>query len=244
MSRAVAKRYPGTKFGTAINVAIHKRGFDLWRSGLQPKRCRTELGLTSAQWRWLVSEGSSDLPSYESMLIEEVATLRTEAREAAKQVSTEGVEALKLRVQNARAANAYSQLILRSAVEEFQEKAQSGQPFVIEEVLPSKHALETLKVLAKLGELGPSADAFKRIYGDVAAHKALYPERDNPRSETASGEPLHALQGEQAERDDFMNDETMIQVVDELRGLTPEQLRQFVEGGDEPMADPSARPTH
>lgn len=236
--RSPSKRYID-QLGTPITPNIHQAGYDLWCSGLQEKRCRTQLGLTSRQWKWLRSEGNRRFPSYESMRIDEVAALRTEARNAAKQFSTEGVEALRLRVENARAANAITQGILRMTVDQLRAGSEDGEPFVLESALPSRHVLEMLKVLEKIGDLGSTAESFRRIYGDVPVHKGLYPQRDALSADTVEAQPFEQVQGGDAERGEFLDDEAVGQIVDDLRDLTVDELRAFVDGGPEPVPDRS-----
>lgn len=222
----IAKRKP-PDHGTHIDAKVHQLGYELWRSGLQEVRCRRKLDMTIAQWKWLKTEGDGRLPSYESMLIDEVKQIRTEARHGALELSRQGVEAIKLRAKNARAANALVHGIFLQIATDLKEGG-NGEGWV-----PSKSVIETLKILEKFADLNSAAEAFSKIYGDVAMHKALYPERDAPRPNEASGAPLIALQGDTADREAFLSDDAMSEVIDELRSMSPDELQEFADGGDE-----------
>lgn len=259
--QAISPRY-GRGHGNEITAAIHQRGYELLRAGLQEKHCRTELGLTAIQWRWLKNTGNEDFPSYESMVIREVAAIRTEARNGAMMMSKEGIEAIRLKVENARAANAINQGILREMAANIMDvhslrkqrgaSRERGVPATIDEInaviptletcMPSKKILECMKVLTKIGELNTTAEAFMRIYGDVPMNKALYPERDRPKPEDEAGQPLVVLQGDEAERAAFLEPDAMNEIVDGLRDMTEEQLRKFADGGDEVINQPGSEP--
>lgn len=229
----ISRRHVRNGLGTEITAAIHQRGYELKRAGVQDITCRQELGMTVAQWNWLKHEGNTIFRSYDKLMMDEVRQLRTKSREGALALATGGVDAINLAVENSRAANAIQQGILRHMAADICSIGEPNGKRDVEACMPTPHVLNTMKVLQRIGDLTPAADAFMKIFGDVALHKGLYPERDAPSTHEQSGEPLLALQGDDAEREAFISEDGMTEVVDGLREMSPEELRAFAEGGDE-----------
>ena len=238
MSRSLSKQYT-IGIGTAITLAIHAEGFRLLRTGVQEKRIRKELGLTAAQWRWLKEEGNSRLPSYESMVIAEVNQIRTDAREGALELSRNGIEALKLRFDTARQANLVVKLSMPLIAEDIQDPSRNGMSAMsrLADCMPSPAVLQTLKVMRSYCELGPAADAFERIYGDSIGHKALYSDRDTPKTSDQPAAPLRLIQGQAADQQRFVSDQAVTEMIGDLDRMTDEQLLAYADGEDEEIGE-------
>lgn len=233
VSNKIARRYAGNGLGTEITPRIHQRGYELWRVGLQEKRCRQELGMTVSQWLWLKTVGGHGMPSYEEMLIEDVRQIQTSAREAATAIGVKGAGTIGESLNNASDANYIIAGILGRTKEQL---SVLGNEPNIDDCLPSKIEREMLKICAKLSDLRPIAEAFRTIYGDTPQAKVLFPTGTaNAHGEIA--DPLVALQGKEAERENFISEDAMSDVVDGLGEMTPEELASFANGGHEVVTD-------
>lgn len=241
--RNMPTRHARSGLGTEIDHNIHLEGYRLWRMRTQPVHIRRELGITAAQLRWLTEVGSQEYPSWRKILINEAKTIVSNARESAIRLSVEASQAIALRAKNARKANEIVDVILTQLAEGgvATTLGENGDPDGFEVSVLDRNTLATLKILTKITDLGPVANAFRTIYGDVAAHKGLYPERDAPKQEGQSGDPLRALQGHTVARDDFLDEESYGRIVDELRHMTDGELEEFARGGKEAVVDVESR---
>ncbi len=200
-----------------LNRRMHQRGYEMWRAGLAPGEIQKRLHITRDTWDWLLKEGSSDLPSYEDLVIDEVQIIRNSASEAALELSHNSVKVLRDRMSNAGKANAIMGTIL--------DRVASGSPF---EELDAK----ALKALLPIANITSVAEAYARIYGTSAATRGLHPTVDHSKAEFVS--PLESVQGKVEEDKTLIPPEQRDQVVSDVSGWTEEQLDQFIEGKGEP----------
>ena len=238
-------RVNGSRLGTPIDQRLHQRGYELWRAGVQPPEIRRTLKITMPQWTWLLEEGdphsSPSMPCYRSMLVEEVAAIRNAASEAAVNLATDGVEVLRQRMQNARSANELIHGILQQTAAALvgirlePDKEPDKEPdaqMLVALAMPRKPTQEMLKILASIANMGPAAHAYRTIYGDHAAQRALYPLQDAPKR--VDGAPLQPIEGEAATREQFLPSDMLDEVIGNLMSWDESEIDAFAEGGEEP----------
>lgn len=241
--------------GGEITLVIHQRGYELWRAGVHASKIRSQLGLTTTQWKWLMQVGDTELPAYEEMVIDEVAAIRSASRRAALEVATGSVDVLRRRMEIAGTANDIVAAIIRTVATSVNETHEvhrarmlpdelsmpgghevlNGANSLAEEIdnaLRRPAILATLKELRHYCDLGQVADSFRAIYGDVPAARGLYPTRDG--AARHEGDPLIALQGDTSERDRRFPPEVVHELIDDMRNWTDDQISAYAQGEDEP----------
>ena len=234
MSRKLSLRYVNGGLGSDINPSIHSRGYKLWRTGVQPIHIRKQLKITAKQLEWLIEVGSVKMPSYQSMVIEDVENIRSCAMESGLELGRIGSEAITARANNALKANnllggfleRMAARLYSSQIDSEEGDKKSKKP-KFEDFLPSKLELDTIRVLDKLGDMKSTAEAFEKVFGDVAMNKALYPERDSPLASERAGNPLIALQGKEADRQRIISDDQMDMINEELMNASDEELEEL-----------------
>lgn len=227
------------KLGPQIDHRLHQRGWELWRSGTQPAAIRKALKITTPQWRWLLEVGDEDaippMPSYQTMLVHEIATIRSSASEAAVDLAVDGVKVLRQRTRNAQLANDLIHGILEHTAHQLLAMKADGDTdpnALISMCMPRGSTQEMLKILARFADMGTVAHAFRTIYGDVAAQRALYPVADAPKG--GDGNPFNPGEGEGADRESFLPKEMVSEVVVEMSEWSDKQVKAFADGDDEP----------
>lgn len=204
-----------------LNRAMHQRGYELWRAGLTPGEIQKRLHISRETWAWLLKEGSSDIPCYEDIVVDEVSRIRSSGGEAALEISEKSVHVLRDRMENAGLANGIMNGILT--------RLKDGAPF---DELDAK----ALKALLPIANITSVAEAYARIYGASAAMRGLHPTVDHSKSEYIS--PLETVQGKVEENNKaIMPAEQQSQVATDVSNMSDEQLRAYLETGKEP--DPS-----
>ena len=204
-----------------LNRAMHQRGYELWRAGLTAGEIQKRLHISRETWAWILKEGSSHLPAYEDLVIEEVSKIRGAASEAALEISEKSVHVLRDRMVNAGKANGLITGIL--------ERLEDGSTF---EELDAK----ALKALLPIANITSVAEAYARIYGASAAMRGLHPTVDHSKAEYIS--PLETVQGKAEETNKaIMPVEQQSQVATDVSNWSEEQLAEFIDGNGEP--DPS-----
>ena len=201
-----------------LNRAMHQRGYELWRSGLTPGEIQKRLHISRETWAWLLKEGSSDIPCYEDIVVDEVSRIRSSGSEAALEISEKSVHVLRERMSNADKANGIMGKIL--------DRLKEGAPF---DELDAK----ALKALLPIANITSVAEAYARIYGASAAMRGLHPTVDHAKSEFIS--PLETVQGKAEESNKaIMPAEQQSQVATDVSLMSEEQLREYIKTGKEP----------
>jgi len=222
---------------TKITKRVHSDGYDMWRSGVQPRVIINKLKVTSAQFNWMKDEGDDKFPSFESMMLKEVSLMRSAGRKAATRLGQDCMEVLQLNAGNAKTANEIMASILSRWKMSFSKNPETvdveGKKQLALDLLMSKAELEALKVLTKISDISACGNAFVRIFGDAPLNKALYPSRDVAMVDQQA-DPLKALQGADADRQKMLPMELQEQVMDDVSNMSLEELRKITgyEGGE------------
>lgn len=203
-----------------INRAMHQRGYELWRAGLSPTEIQKRLHISRDTWSWILKVGSTHLPAYEDLVVDEVSKIRSSASEAALEISESSVHVLRDRMTNAGKANTLMSEIL--------DRAQGEGGF-------KPGDTSALKALLPIANITTVAEAYARIYGASAAMRGLHPTVDHAKAEFIS--PLETVQGKTEENKALMPPEQQNQVVSDVSKMTDKQIRAYLETGKEP--DPS-----
>ena len=200
-----------------LNRAMHQRGYEFWRAGLSPIEIQKRLHISRETWDWILKVGSTNLPSYEELVINEVAKIRSSASEAAIEISENSVKVLRDRMVNADKANGIMNTILTRLAD--------GTRF---DELDAK----ALKALLPIANITSVAEAYTRIYGASAAMRGLHPTVDHSKAEYIS--PLETVQGKTEDNKAIMPPEQQSQVVSDVANWSEEQLAEFIDGKGEP----------
>jgi len=200
-----------------MSLPLYQRGYELWRAGLSAAEIRNRLHISKTTWEWLLKEGNPPgVPSYEELLIDEVAVIRNSASQIAVELSVHSVKVLRDRMTNAGKANVVIARVL--------DRMLNGH---IDEL-----DTKVLKALLPISNATSVAEAFTRIYGSNAASRALYPTMDHAKAEYLS--PLDAVQGGLGDAVSIMPAEQRDQIMSDMSSWTPEQVKAFAETGQEP----------
>jgi len=213
-----------------ITIEQHGRAYRMWILGVDPRDIQRECRLTAKQWAWMFRTGdaSAELPSFESMWIEEVVVIRGSAIEAAKEVSTRAPSIIRRRMINAEVAGMVLNRMLGAWYDDLAKKVDAGEN--VELSVPSRNTLRALKVLTDISNGKAAADMFKSIYTDTAGARAVMPAANF----TAKGEadPLGRL----VDKADTENAPT--EITDgfwtEWQRLSPEQKAAYANDGTDP----------
>ncbi len=220
--------------GVKITRTIHLNGYKMKRAGMQDKHARERLGLIAAQWEWLNYEGNRRYPSYERMAQDEVVQIQTNARVAAIELGRIGAEVIGKRVRNASSANDLIAGILQTVNNRIASSGATEATLVVD-LLTKSEAL-TLRALQRISNLADAAAAFTTIYGDVALHKAVLPERALPKASEVPINPMELTAKKKAGA--LVSDEHVDEIRDNLDGMTTEELIALADGGDEAVVVP------
>ena len=202
-----------------VDHALHQRGYELWRSGLNATEIRKRLHISKSTWKWLLQTGSCHLRAYEDLLVEEVTLIRSSATRTAIELSQSSVTVLSDRM---KAAGKATQLInvTLNRIMEHEGTMREEDPAL-------------LKALAPIANLGAVADAYQKIYGSNAAVRGLYPTLDHQKSEFRPA--LEAVQGgDGSAADGVLPAEKRDEIVQDMSNWTEEEIRIFAETGVEP----------
>jgi len=181
-----------------------------------PSMIRQQLHISKEQFAWLLEIGNARIPAYRSLLIDEVTTIRTNGRKAAAQLSESSVEWITGRMENAvKATEVMAEILDRALRKEIHETD-----------------IAMLKALAVVSNATPAADAFARIYGDVAATRALHPTSEHRQATYV--EALAPVQGESTGDKQLVPAETRDAIGAEMGNWTEAQMEEFARTGVEP----------
>lgn len=202
-----------------VDTRLHKRGYELWRAGLNSTEIRKRLHVSKTTWKWLLQIGSMQLHAYEDLLVEEVTLIRNSASKIAVDMSQKSVQVLSDRMTSAGTANEIINLVLRRILSD------GGE---LKETDPA-----LLKALAPIANVTQVAEAFQKIYGGSAAVRGLYPTLDHAKSEYRPA--LEAVQGDTgAAVDAILPAEKRDEIVQDMGGWTEEEISIFAKTGVEP----------
>jgi hypothetical protein len=202
-----------------VDRALHQRGYELWRAGLNSTEIRKRLHVSKNTWKWLLQQGSVHLRSYEDLLIDEVALIRNSASKTAVDLSQTSITVLADRMSAAGKANTIINGVLNRIMES------GGQMIETDPAL--------LKALAPIANVTPVAEAYQKIYGSNAAVRGLYPTLDHSKSEYRP--PLEAIQGDSGSAADaILPAEKRDEIVTDMSSWTEEEIEIFAKTGVEP----------
>ncbi len=198
---------------------MHKRGYELWRAGLNSTEIRKRLHISKSSWKWLLQVGTVHLPAYEDLLVEEVTLIRNSASKIAVELSASSVTVLRDRMASAGKANEIINGVLQRILETGGELRETDPAL--------------LKALAPIANVTPVAEAYQKIYGGSAAVRGLYPTLDHAKSEYRPA--LEAVQGDTgAAVDAILPAEKRDEIVQDMGGWTDEEIEVFAKTGVEP----------
>jgi len=215
----------------------YKAAWDLYRTGSPPKQICVQVGLTRSQLETLVREGYAPKkqPSFESRIIEERKAIRAEAIEAAKEVSTRGVEVIGQAMRNSQAAT----LLVKRVLESVNDRLEEGE--AIRDALPNRHELDVLRVLRRYCDMGPVVAAYKALYETPPSQRVGNPAVGVANLDMPKLPADVALPAALALLEEVMGPGASSQLMDdsirELSQWTPEQLAHYAETGEEPALD-------
>ena len=202
-----------------VDTRLHKRGYELWRAGLNSTEIRKRLHVSKATWKWLLQGGSTQLRPYEDLLVEEVAIIRNSASRIAVELSQSSVTVLRDRMASAGTANEIINLTLKRILSDGGELRETDPAL--------------LKALAPIANVTPVAEAFQKIYGGSAAVRGLYPTMDHSKSEYRPA--LEAVQGDTgAAVDAILPAEKRDEIVQDMGDWTEAEIATFAKTGVEP----------
>lgn len=202
-----------------VNLALHKRGYELWRAGLNSTEIRKRLHVSKTTWKWLLQTGSIHLPAYEDLMVEEVTLIRNSASKIAVELSHASVGVLRDRMSAAGKANKIINTVLDRVLET------GGN---LRETDPS-----LLKALAPIANVTSVAEAFQKIYGGSVAVRGLYPTLDHAKAEYKPA--LEAVQGGTASAvDAILPAEKRDEIVQDMGEWTEKEIEVFAKTGVEP----------
>jgi len=202
-----------------VDTRLHKRGYELWRAGLNSTEIRKRLHVSKSTWKWLLQIGTPQLRAYEDLMVEEVAIIRNSASKIAVELSHSSVTVLRDRMASAGTANEIINITLQRIL------ADGGE---LRETDPA-----LLKALAPIANVTPVAEAFQKIYGGSAAVRGLYPTMDHSKSEFRPA--LEAVQGDTGSAADaILPAEKRDEIVQDMGGWSDEEIATFAKTGVEP----------
>lgn len=189
----VKKKRPGQKktrrqkslAGTGTNeitIDQHAKAWKMWVAGVDPRDVQRECRLTARQWAWLFRTGAPEngMPSFESLWLQEVTEIRSQAVESAKEIGSRSPEVIRLRMENAGRAGA----LLSKVLDKWKTDMEGGQSF--EQAAPSEDGIKAMKVLASISDGKAAAEMFRSIYSDGPGLRAIEPTADDKKADPMS----------------------------------------------------------
>lgn len=211
-----AKGLVQTNNEAKVDGPLHQRGYELWRAGLNATEIRKRLHVSKSTWKWLLQAGSRRMPSYEDMLVDEVASIRNSASKIALELSESSVTVLRDRMTAAGKANTIINGVL--------DRALNGDMDAVDPSL--------LKALVPIANVTPVAEAFQKIYGGSVAMRGLHPTMDHAQSEYRPA--LEAVQGGAETDSSLLPAEKRDEIVQDMGGWSDEEIETFAKTGVEP----------
>ncbi len=241
----MAKRHTGST-ADDITPAQYEQAWTLYRTAHRVQQICTAVGLTRSQVNWLVATGDAarKMPAFAQRMAEEVAAIRTEAIEAAKQVSASGLEAIRENSVIASDARKICSSVIKAhalyAMRPILENLQQGQLSPAEaQAQVAKMAMprelrETLRVLKPYADWTETAKAFRMVYGEATTAEPGPPTpiiKDLPLDAVlpASVSLVDVPDGVDGVTGDPLDD-----LVPELAEMTDEQIDHYVSTGEFP----------
>ena len=216
----------------------YEKGWQVFSTTFSPKQVMIAAQLTRPQLEWVVKTGDAKngMPSYEERMIEEVQSIRAQAKEAGTLMSKGGVQVLTRIVENAKLANTLVHMLMQDYIGRLVANAQkpTADQKPIDEILPGRTVTDALKVLKPYVDLSSAAIAFHTIYqnphpGDP---QAKFTDAAKLNLSGASAVPAALAMLEEAkgtETKDLLND-----LIPQYRDWSPEELRHYAETGELP----------
>ncbi len=202
-----------------VDHAMHQRGYELWRAGLNSTEIRKRIHVSKTTWKWLLQTGTVHLRAYEDLLVDEVTAIRNSASKIAVELSQTSVTVLRDRMSGAGLANTIINQTLQRIL------ADGGA------LREDDTAL--LKALAPIANVTPVAEAFQKIYGGSVALRGLYPTLDHAKAEYKPA--LEAVQGGTgAAVDAILPAEKRDEIVQDMGDWTEKEIEVFAKTGVEP----------
>lgn len=219
-----------------ITVEQHGRAYRMWLVGIDPRDIQRECRLTGQQWNWLFNIGDPgrSLPSFASLWLEEVESIRHNAVQAGKELGTRAVAVLRRRMLNAEAAGLVINRVLHVVTERIQHAATLAE---VSAAMPTHDIREALRALAPIADIKTVAESYRMIYGETPSVRVARPMADggggSGKIDVNQGtDPLQRITPES--EGPTVAPEILEGFLSDWERWTEEQRQRFIETGEEP----------